>query len=138
MLKKYKTKWYKDRIINTISDYRITTIKRMRIGNSSLNYQKKDNTLKSQCGNCKNGIIETNEHYFLSCPKYHKERNTLLENIKLSKVKGTNTMKTILGFFPEIYKNKTKYKIHKKDIETIFRSTMDYITSTGRFKIKNQ
>ena len=40
VIKKYKQCWYQDKIMNTVDDSRVSTIKRMRIGNSKLNYHK--------------------------------------------------------------------------------------------------
>ena len=108
----------------------------MRIGNSDLNYHKKDKDLNTFCPNCVKGIIETNEHFFLSCPKYMRERRKLMNKIStFRKQTNLNAMKKILGFFDEIYSSKRKTKLFKQEIKKVIMASMDYISDTGRFKI---
>ena len=135
VLKKYKSKWYRDKVIDTIGDRRIKVIKKMRIGNSDLNYHKKDVKLSRICPNCDKRSIETNEHFFLSCPKFKYERSVLMKKIKSSRIKTkVNMMKKILGFFEDVYCSKKKFELYKKEIKIILEASMDYISDTARFK----
>ena len=107
----------------------------MRIGNSDLNYHKKDIKLIRICPNCDKSAIETSEHFFLSCPKFQYERSVLMKKIKSSRIKTkVNMMKKILGFFEDVYCSKKKFELYKKEIKIILEASMDYISDTARFK----
>ena len=108
----------------------------MRIGNSFLGDHKRRGRSKIECPECrvfrKN---ETNEHFFLECPKYTKNRVKLMKEIReVQKKTGSNeVMKCILGFYPNIYKSKIKMKKFRDIILKGLRSSIQYIKDTRRF-----
>ena len=109
----------------------------MRIGNSFVGDHKRKGRSKIECSHCrlfrKN---ETNEHFFLECPKYSKNRIKLMKEIReVQKKTGSNdVMKCILGFYPNIYNSKIKVKKFRNIIMRGLLSSIQYIKDTGRFK----
>ena len=85
----------------------------MRIGNSFLGGHKRKGRFKTQCTECNKE--ETNEHFFLECPKYKKQRVKLLNSLrKVQKhTRTTDIMKCIMGCYPQIYNSRTKLKTLK-------------------------
>ena len=75
ILKQFKTKWYKDNVINSIENNMVHIVKRLRIGNSKLRRHCKRGNMK-KCINCREEKEETIHHYLLECNKFGaKKRN---------------------------------------------------------------
>ena len=81
------------------------------------------------------GVSESNEHFFLHCRKFVKQRSYLKNSIKddLKKVEKRYSIEVLLGFFPDVFKSKIKVKKHKSTIKRIMKSVLDYIRDTKRF-----
>ena len=134
VLKQYKKKWICDPIINNVRNPNVHIIKRMRIGNSMLKSHYGQGSSKL-CTNCDENVPETNDHYLLECSKFKEQRKTLIKNVE-KEMKTLNTgvsVKTMLGYYPEIFSSKCKIKKYKCNIENVLKSVINYVNETNRF-----
>ena len=80
VMRKYKNDWWVDNIIQDVNSPLVHEIRRMRIGCSKLRNHMNKRNLR-ECKNCDMKVPETNEHFFLVCPKYHLLRTELKNRI---------------------------------------------------------
>ena len=80
ILKQFKTKWYKDNVINSIENNMVHIVKRLRIGNSKLRRHCKRGNMK-KCINCREEKEETIHHYLLECNKFGTQRKEMMNSV---------------------------------------------------------
>ena len=99
VLKKYKRKWIHEKFINKMKVANSKVIRRCRLGasvlagHSAFMYKNPE-----KCPCCDEYSIEDNNHYFMKCRKFRKERKDMLMEIKKMKVQlSTEDERELLG-----------------------------------------
>ena len=134
ILKQFKTKWYKDNVINSIENNMVHIVKRLRIGNSKLRRHCKRGNMK-KCINCLEQKEETIHHYLLECNKFGTQRKEMMNSVNkyLREMGEDVSVKVLLGYYPDNYTT-LKKNVYFNNMKGIVNKTIDYIMKTKRFE----